>query len=152
MHRWSQAATLADLLRLLVERGLPLDRALTLAGDAIDDRRIRAAAHELAERACAEAKLRPAGSEAGYADPSRFPLLVRLALRHASDRRLMVGSLEQAATMYRERAIRVAQWYAEYLPILLTVAIGGTVTFAFALLIFWPYASMLRELAQWNWK
>jgi type II secretory pathway component PulF len=152
VNRWGQAATLADLLRLLVERGLPLDRALTLAGDAVDDRRMRSAAHQLAARVqSGEITSLPRG-ESSYADRSSFPLLVRLALRHVSDRRLMTASLEQAATMYRERAIRAADWYAEYVPILLTVAIGGTITIAFALLIFWPYSSMLRELAQWNWK
>ena len=66
--------------------------------------------------------------------------------------RLMTAGLAEAATMYRERAIRAAEWYAEYVPILLTVAIGGTITMASALLIFWPYATMLHDLAQWNWK
>jgi hypothetical protein len=65
---------------------------------------------------------------------------------------LLAGSLEQAATIYRERAIRAAQWYAEYLPVLLTLAVGGTLTAFFALAVFWPYASMLHELSQANWK
>ena len=47
VNRWSQAATLAELLRFLVERGLPLDKALTLAGDAVTDRRMRSAARQL---------------------------------------------------------------------------------------------------------
>jgi hypothetical protein len=64
----------------------------------------------------------------------------------------MAAGLAEAALVYRERAIRAAEWYSEYVPILLTLAIGGTITLAFALLIFWPYTSMLRELAQWNWK
>ena len=79
-------------------------------------------------------------------------MLVRLALHHASDRRLMTASLDEAAALYRERAIRAAEWYSEYVPILLTLSIGGTITLAFALLIFWPYTSLLYQLAQWNWK
>lgn len=152
VNRWGQAATLAELLRLLVERGLPLDRALKLAGDAVDDRGMRSAARQLAESVQNGEITSPASSELNYADRSNFPLLVRLALRHATDRRLMTASLDEAATMYRERATRAAEWYAEYVPILLTLAIGGTITLAFTLLIFWPYSSMLRELAQWNWK
>ena len=152
VRRWGQAATLAELLRLLVERGLPLDRALTLAGDAVEDRGMRSAARQLAARVQNGQITGPVSGESSDADRSNFPLLVRLALHHATDRRLMTASLEQAATMYRERAIRAANWYSEYVPILLTLVIGGTITVAFALLIFWPYSTLLRELAQWNWK
>jgi type II secretory pathway component PulF len=151
VNYWSQAATLAELLRLLVGRGLPLDHALILAGDAVEDRGMRTDAHRLAESVRnGEAVGRlPSGTSA---DRKSFPLLVRLALRHTSNRSLMAAGLAEAALVYRERAIRAAEWYSEYVPILLTLAIGGTITLAFALLIFWPYTSMLRELAQWNWK
>jgi len=152
VNHWSQAATLAELLRLLVERGLPLDRALVLAGDAVEDRRMRSAAHRLAASVRSGEITGPAPGDTSYTDRAGFPLLVRLALRHASNRSLMTAGLAEAATMYRERAIRAAEWYSEYMPILLTLAIGGTITLAFALSIFWPYASTLRELAQWNWK
>jgi len=135
-----------------VERGLPLDRALVLAGDAVEDRRMRSAAHRLAASVRSGEITGPAPGDTSYTDRAGFPLLVRLALRHASNRSLMTAGLAEAATMYRERAIRAAEWYSEYMPILLTLAIGGTITLAFALSIFWPYASTLRELAQWNWK
>jgi type II secretory pathway component PulF len=151
VNQWGQAATLAELLRLLVERGLPLDQALTLAGDAVDDRKLRSAAHQLAARVRSGEAAGGPTSGSGSTDRSGFPLLVRLALRHASDRRLMTAGLDEAAMVYRERAIRAADWYAQYVPILFTVVIGGTITIAFALLIFWPYTSMLREVAQWNW-
>lgn len=151
-YRAGQAATLADLLRLLVDRGVPLDRALRLAGDAVDNRRLRGAAHQLAEQIQQGAPVDT--SIDGVSDPrlAEFPRLVRLALRHASDRRLLSGSLEQAATIYRERAERSAEWCAEFLPTLLTIVIAGSLTAFFALLVFWPYASMLHELSQWNWK
>jgi hypothetical protein len=48
--------------------------------------------------------------------------------------------------------LRASEWYAEYVPMLLTVAIGGTLTIGFTLLVIWPYASALYELAGWNWK
>ena len=64
----------------------------------------------------------------------------------------MTAGLEEAATQYRERAIRAAEWYSEYAPILLTLVIGGAVTLAFTLLVFWPYTSLLHDLAEWNWK
>jgi hypothetical protein len=52
--------------------------------------------------------------------------------------------------MYRERAARAAEWYAEYVPILLTVAICGTITVGFTLIVLWPYASMLHDLSRWQ--
>ena len=73
--------------------------------------------------------------------------MIRLALFHSANRDLLVSSLKQAATLYRERAIRAAEWYAEYVPILLTIGVGGTVTICFTLLVLWPYTAMLRELA-----
>jgi hypothetical protein len=81
-----------------------------------------------------------------------LPILIRLALRHTNDRALLASSLRQAATMYHERAVRTAEWYAEYLPIVLTLLIGGTITAGFTLFVLWPYASTLHELSQWNWR
>ena len=152
VRRWSEAATFAEVLRLLVERGLPLDQALRLAAGATSDIQLRGAAEALAERTSQGTAARPI--HADWAAPSRagFPLLIRLALHHTGDRALLAGGLRQAATLYRERAIRAAEWYAEYLPMLLTVAIGGTLTICFTLIVLWPYASTLHELAGWNWR
>ena len=152
VHRWSQAATFVELLRLLVERNLPLDRALRLAGDAVDDPRLRASAEQLAEQISQGGAAKPASDATAFSAASEFPLLIRVALRQANNRPLLVSGLRQAATMYRERAVRTAEWYAEYMPIALTVGVGGTLTVGFALLVLWPYAATLSELAGWNWK
>jgi type IV pilus assembly protein PilC len=145
VHRWSQAATFVELLRLLVERDLPLDRALRLAGEAVDDRQLRSSAELLAQQISQGRTAKPASG-------ADFPLLIRVALRQANNRPLLVGGLRQAASMYRERAVRTAEWYAEYMPLVLTVGIGGTLTVGFALLVLWPYAAALSELAGWNWR
>jgi type II secretory pathway component PulF len=151
VYRWSQAATFVELLRLLVERGLPLEQSLRLAGDAIDDRRLSTAAVRVAD--LIERGAAPWSSGQNLPSPAaELPLLIRVALRQAGDRALLLGGLRQAATMYRERAVRTAEWYAEYMPIALTVAVGGTLTIGFTLLVLWPYASTLYELAGWNWR
>jgi general secretion pathway protein F len=151
IRRWAQVATFSELLLMLVERGLPLDRALRLASEAADHPRLRGAAERLAQQLQQGASVGLAGASA---EPhlAEFPLLVRLALRHSDDRTLLTGALRQAVTMYHERALRAAEWYAEFLPIVLTVAVGGTVTIAFALFVFWPYASTLHELSHFNWR
>jgi general secretion pathway protein F len=152
VNRWSQAATFVELLRLLVERRLPLDQSLRLAGEAIEDQQLRVAAVRLADQIKRGEVLRTNGGSTTEWAAAEFPLLIRVALRQAHDRALLIGGLRQAAAMYRERAIRTAEWYAEYMPILLTVAIGGTLTIGFTLLVLWPYASTLSELAGWNWR
>lgn len=152
VHRWSQAATFSELLLLMIERGVPLDHALRLAGEATDDVRLRVAAERIAERVQRGGEVRSIHPDAHHQDVSEFPLLIRLALYHAANRALLAGGLRQAAVVYRERAVRAAEWYAEYVPILLTVGIGGTLTIGFTLLVLWPYASMLREIAGSNWK
>jgi general secretion pathway protein F len=150
VFRWNQAATFSDLLLLMVERGVSLDHALRLAGDAIDDTNLRSSSYELAEYIKRGGTIGRTGSVDIGRLRSTFPLMIRLALFHAANRELLVSSLRQAAMMYRERAIRAAEWYSEYVPILLTIGVGGTLTICFTLLVLWPYTSMLRELAGLN--
>jgi type II secretory pathway component PulF len=152
VRRWSQAATFADLLVLLVERGLPLDESLRLAAEATGNHRFRNHAERMANEIRQGRALQAHGAEPSAAQNSEFPLLIRLAMHHRGDRALLVGSLRQASAVYRERAIRAAEWYAEYFPILVVVGIGGTLTIGFTLLVLWPYAATLNELAGWNWR
>jgi general secretion pathway protein F len=152
VHHWSQAATFAELLHLLIQQDLPLDRALVLAADATDDRRLGAAAHQLANRVQQGQATRELLSTGMDAQFHGIPPMVRLALCQSTNRVLLTNSLHQAAETYRDRAIVTADWFTEYLPVLLTVTIGGMLTLGFTLLVFWPYSSMLRELSQWNWQ
>jgi type II secretory pathway component PulF len=152
VHRWSQATQFAETLLLLVERGLPLNESLRLAGQSSDDRALETAAQTMAQQIEQGDSRRPLAATNQPLRRTGFPVLISLALHHANDRQLLATSLRQAAAMYRERAIRASEWYAEYLPILLTIVIGGTFTVGFALFVFWPYASMLHELSGWNWK
>ena len=151
-HRAGQVATFVDLLRLLVDRGVPLDRALRLAGDAVDNRHLTQAAQAAADNVHRGQPLLPPDDANADTRLASFPPLVRIALHHATDRRLLSASLEQAAGIYRERAVRAAEWSAEYLPVLMTIVIAGSLTAFFALLVIGPYASMLYELSTANWR
>jgi type II secretory pathway component PulF len=147
---WAQAGAFAELLGMLVERGVPFERALELTAEATDVRRFRAAASRLADQARAGNLARSGHDPTLREKPDGLPPLIRLALHYLSDRRLLARILRQASEAYHDRAVRAAEWYGEYLPILLTVAIGGTITVLFALLVFWPYASMLHEITNWK--
>jgi hypothetical protein len=154
---WTQATLLADMLRLLVERGLPLDQSLLLAADASGCESFRTAARIAAQRlGRGDVAVPPAAaansSAAGLPGGADLPALVRLALQNAHDRRLFVATLRQAGETYCDRAERAAQWHVEYLPTLLVVVIGGTLTIFFTVLILWPYTSMLYEIAGGGWR
>jgi general secretion pathway protein F len=151
VYRWGEAARFAELLYLLVERGLPLDQSLQLAGEAAGYRRLQNAAIQMAKGIHA-GEVVPKSSAQAAKYEADIPVLIRLALQHAGDRPLLIASLRQAATMYQERTVRAAEWYGEYLPIFMTIAIGGTFTIGFTLFVLWPYASMLHELAGPAWR
>lgn len=152
IHRWGEAARFAELMHLLVARGLPLENALRLASEATGDRRLRDSALQLASRIEAGQSSPLGAALQKSSDANHLPVFIRLALEHADDRPLLIAGLRQAAEMYRNRTIRAAEWYAEYLPILFTIGIGGTFTIGFTLLILWPYASMLHELSSAVWR
>jgi general secretion pathway protein F len=146
--RWDNAASFSETLLLLVENNVPLDQSLRLTAQSSGDAQLRAAAEQLAEQV-------HKGASAATENPKQiaaFPLMIRLALRHSDNRKLLTSSLQQAATMYRDRAMRAAEWYAEFVPIALTAVLGGTLTLGFTLLVLWPYASTLREIAGSNWR
>ena len=151
VRHWSQAATFAELMLLLVENNVPLDRVLRLMAEATDNGQLRNAALRVADSLQRGEPAWPSDSDDRVQTGKEFPLLIRLALFHSNNRALLTSGLQQAAVLYRERAIRAAEWYAEYVPILLTIGIGGTLTMCFTLAVLWPYASTLRDIARWNW-
>jgi type II secretory pathway component PulF len=151
VYRWGEAARFAELLRLLVDRGTPLETSLQLAGEATGDRKLRAAALQLAKRT-QSGDIRSALRISDRNIDPGFPVLIRLALLHAANRPLLSVGLRQASTIYRERTIRAADWYAEYLPVFLTVVVGGTFTIGFTLFVLWPYIALLYELAGPGWR
>lgn len=152
VRHWSQAATFADLLRLLVESDLPLNMALQLAAEATGSGPLQRSGLALAKAVeRGEISFKSEASRA-IAEANAVPMLIRTALQNADNRLLFIGSLRQAATLYRERAARAAEWYSEFTPILLTVGLAGTLTAGFTLFVLWPYASMLHELAGAHWR
>ena len=54
--------------------------------------------------------------------------------------------LRQNADMYRRRAVARAEWLRWRLPVILTLAIGGTITLVYALSLFIPWVALLKEL------
>jgi len=126
-------AQVTGLMRLLVERNIPLPKALRLAGAAAESPRLRGALMRLAE-----------GSEHGVAlqelveDEPRLPRLISALFMAGEREGHLADALAQAATIYRRRATRRADWLKTVLTPMLVTLIGGGVTMLYGAALFIP--------------
>jgi type II secretory pathway component PulF len=139
---WGRLAVLTETLATLIEHEVPLPESLRLAADACGDRRLGESVRQLAD--ALEAGVHPSnGASAPHA-----PRLLGLLLTGGSSPQRLAATLRRMSQSYRQLAMQMSRWVAVYLPLLLTVAIGGTATIAYALSVIWPFASILWELGQ----
>lgn len=136
----ARAAGFAELLALLIDQRLPLDRAVTLAAEATGDPRLRSAGRALAE------SIRLGEPAAPTIRRARgFPPLLRwiLVTSRGGD---LAASLRHAAATYRGRARRRADWIREALPTLLLLVVGAGATTLYTLALYVPLSNLLRNL------
>lgn len=133
-------ASLAELLALMVENGVPLPAGLRLAADAVGNPRMVAEAHRLAE--AIERGQWPAGVVRTRLGP---PLLTWM-LSFGQQRGLLGQSLRQAAAVYHARACDAADAARLMVPLVLALGIGGTLTVAYAALVLGSWVALLRAL------
>ncbi len=137
VHRSLNWAQFVELLRLQVSHGLPLEQALRRAGEATDDRRLRAAVAQVGD------ELQRGGSLAdALPRATALPPLMRWMLATSEQQGTLVETLQLLAESYRRRAIQRATMFMFWLPLLTTVCISGTIVLIYGLLFFIP----LREL------
>jgi type II secretory pathway component PulF len=141
--RCSRAAAFAELLALLIENGVPLHEAITLAAGACGDRQLMASAQQLDQAL-------QRGATLAQADGLliTLPPLLRWVMRAGPQQRTLLPALRHAAAAYQRRAQHRADAARTLLPVLLTLLIGGTATFTYALALFVPYTTMLKALAR----
>lgn len=142
MLRTFRTATLADLLAMLLEHSVPLDQALELAAASVGEPRMVRAAGEMAQ---AIRRGEPLGRR--RAGGREFSPLVNWLVVARSGDGSVAAALRHASQVYYRRARYQAQAAQIFLPILLTLVIGGTVTFLYALLVLGTWFSVLRTLA-----
>ncbi len=138
-----QAASLADVLALLLEQGVPLHEAVTLAADAVGDRETRAAAQSLAEANQRGGLPRPDAIR-----PSGLTPFMHWLIASGQNERMLVPLVRHTGVVYRQRALRQADWLRVCLPALLTVLIGGTATAIYVLTLFVPYVGLIKYLSR----
>jgi general secretion pathway protein F len=134
-------ATFAEILALLVQQQMPLPEALVLAADASGDRGLSRAARATSER-LARGETRAAWEAAAAGLPPLLGWLIATGGRQAE----LSQTLRAMAETYRERAARTATWMAIYLPIVLTVLLGGTAVLLQALATFGPIVRLMQGL------
>ena len=78
--------------------------------------------------------------------PSEFPPLLGWLLVTGMQQPELGQMLSRTAASYRERAARTATWTAVYLPIALTVLLGGTATLVEGLFTFVPIWRLLYDV------
>ncbi len=148
--RWSRTATYVDILAMLIENRVPLHEGVVLAAEAAGGERLQAAAIRLAET------LRqgtPPGDQSSgdtirqSLRQAEFPPLLCWLMAAGQRKGALLPALRSAARTYRRRALRQAEFARIFLPVALTVLVGGSVVLVYALIMFAPYASILEGLA-----
>lgn len=137
VYRSLNLAQFVELLWLQISNGLPLETALRRAGDATDDRRIRAAVAQMGD------ELRRGGSLADALPRAKaLPPLMRWMLATSEQQGTLAETLQLLAESYRRRALQRARLFQFWLPVLTTFFISGTVVLTYSLLFFIPLRAL----------
>jgi general secretion pathway protein F len=137
----SRTAVFVEVLKLLVENRVPLDRAVLLAAEAAGDAELSTAAEEFA------AAIRR--GEPGLVDDlPGLPPLLRWLIAGGQRNDTLLPALRHAADDYQRRAEYQAELSRVMLPVVVTCTISATIVFAYAMVFLEPYFVMLRSLAK----
>jgi type II secretory pathway component PulF len=139
--RFSRSAAFLEILALLVENRTPLDEALTLAASATGDPQTLRDARQLSET------LRRGQTQPLPGD-SEFPPLMNWLVLAAGRGGALLPALQHSAATYHRRARDQFDLVRVLLPAFLTVVVAGSITAAYALVLFLPYTMMLHSLAR----
>jgi len=140
---WSQAATFADVLALLIEQQVPLADGIALAAESTGSRALTRDAELMAA-----ALRRGDSADRCLAAAPGFPTLLGWLMVSGHDRGLLASALMHAAASYHQRARQRADAAQVLLPVLLTAGLGGSAVLAYALVVFLPWISLLNSLAK----
>jgi type II secretory pathway component PulF len=140
--RWSRVAAFVEVLAMLVENHVPLPDAVRLAAGASGDRRLAPEAEKMA------AALERGESFSGDTSRQLLPPLLRWLMAAAARQGRLAPALRHAADTYHRRARQQAELARVFLPVVLTIGLGGTVTMLYALMVFVPYVELMRLIGR----
>jgi general secretion pathway protein F len=141
LEHYGQLATFADVLALLVDAEVPLGEAIKLSADTTGSDALRQQAVSFAEQHRQGAILPQAPNETFGLPPLVGWLLT--STNHAA----LPGALRTAAEGYRRRAQQLDDRLRLYLPLALTIGIGGTAVLLYAVSMLGPWYQMLVHIS-----
>jgi len=135
-------ATFAEMMALLVKQRIPMHESVALAAEVSGGSAFTEASHRMAD-------LLQRGEVLTRREdiPAGFPPLLGWLMMSNGRQPDLGDALLRTASVYRRRAENAATQTAIYLPMTLTVLVGGTVTFLCGLVVFVPFARLLYSLA-----
>ncbi len=145
--RLSRVAAMVEILTVLVEHRVPLDEALSLAAEASGDRNLVAASDLIVQKIRRGESLALDTNNAAVLRTHGFPPLLTWLLGSRTQRDNLLRALRRVAESYRRRADHQAGLARLLVPIVLTLVLGASFTFAYTLLLFGSYAALLRTIA-----
>jgi type II secretory pathway component PulF len=140
--RQARAASLAEIVGLLVEHDVPLDEAIVLAAECTGDRKLVRSTRKLA--ASIEKGAMP---RENWKQLDGFPPLLAWLMSSGGRQQTFTAMARHVADTYRRRAMRDAQWLRDYLPMWLTLMVGGSLVALFGVALFLPYSQLMEALS-----
>lgn len=137
----ARAASFADLLALLIDHEVPLEEALTLAGEATGQ-----LSYQNATRRAAEAIRQGDSSSPILREARALPALLRWLIATPGDSPRLAAALRTVARNYRSRSIERARLLRSALPPLFLSIIGGGMVAVYATALFLPIAQLYQGL------
>ena len=138
-----RCACFSDLLAMLVDHSVPLDKGIVLAANASGDRQLQNSAKRFSDA------LR--NGEKNFESDKllrRIPPYLRWSLSQQADGDLLNRNLRLTADRYRRDAIYLTEWLRLAFPILACITIGGGATLLYCLAVFVPFTDMMLNLAE----
>ena len=137
-----ESANFADLLALLIENGVPLPEALTLAGEASGDPRLT---RDLGAVVEALKRGEPPATALSRGEIGLTPL-VRWIIAEGQGQAVQVAALRNIASTYRKRSAYRAEKLQIFAPIVLLFGLGVASTLLYGLAIFVPLLNLVDGL------
>jgi general secretion pathway protein F len=137
MRQCARLAAMTDLLALLTEYGVPLPRAVELAGAASGDRRLKVTARDQSERLARGERV---STTAG------FPPFLAWVVGSGNHAVHLPDVLRRLGDSYKGEAQRHSQWLTTFVPLILTAVIGGITVALMAAIYFGPFVLILYQL------
>lgn len=138
----ARTASLAELLGLLVEQGVPLPEAIRLAVACAGERRLQGPAEQTAKA------IEQGATLAARAQPlASFPPPIAWLLSTGHKQRTFATMARHVAATQRGRLALEVAWLRDYLPIVLAITVGGAIAALLAVALFLPFTQLMDALS-----